>query len=97
MTFYFIGVLFLSCNDFAGWMNPAQLQLLAMVLNLCFRVLYPVSFLVTVVVTFVLYPTAVKYKMNDQIERFFFWPVIVMHCFNVLMVQEKEEQRFSPY
>lgn len=45
-----------------------------------------VSLLVTLVVTFVLYPTAVKLGLETQITRFFKWPVLIMHCYNAIMI-----------
>ncbi len=87
MTVYFVGASLLSLNDFFSLVPDASLQWLGLLLNVAFRIIYPVGFLVTIIVTFVLYPAAVHHKLEAQIVRFFHWPVLVMHCANSLMVQ----------
>jgi hypothetical protein len=87
MTAYFVGVSLLSALDVFGLLGDDALQPLGLVLNVAFRVLYPASFLVTLVVSFVLYPAAIAARYESQLQRLFVWPVLVMHCGNALLVQ----------
>ncbi len=90
LTAFFVGAALLSVLDCLGLLSDAAveaLQPLGLALNLAFRVLYPASFLVTLVVTFVLYPLAVAARYESQLQRLFMWPVLVMHCGNALLVQ----------
>ena len=87
LTAYFVGVTLLSLGDCLGLLREETLQPLGLALNLAFRVLYPSSILVTLVVTFVLYPAAIAAKYESQLKRLFLWPVLVMHCGNALLVQ----------
>jgi hypothetical protein len=84
LFFYFTLAAYCSGAAFVGRGDvvPSGIVMATLVL---FEVSYPMSLLVTVVVTFVLVPMARRH--NDPMDRMFRWRSLMMHNGNVLMMQ----------
>jgi hypothetical protein len=81
---YFALAAYCSGMSLAGRGQPIHPAIVQATLIL-FEVSYPMSLLVTVVVTFVLIPTALR--TDHPIPRMFRWRPLMMHNGNVLMMQ----------
>lgn len=84
LSFYFTLAAYCSGAVFVGHGDvvPSGVVMVTLVL---FEVSYPMSILVTAVVTFVLIPVARRY--NHPMGRMFGWRPLMMHNGNVLMMQ----------
>jgi hypothetical protein len=84
LFFYFTLAAYCSGAAFIGRGDvvPSGIVMATLVL---FEVSYPMSFLVSAVVTFVLVPMARRH--NDPMDRLFRWRSLMMHNGNVLMMQ----------